>query len=276
MCRPFRPGMGRRPTLAGLSQGEDKGVHDMSRRVSARVKSLTLLSTYTRGWRTVQRRVHLRRLMRMVDAVQLESIRRRHPTWTAPVPRTAPEKYLDVATFLEKNMRRVQYLGLHRNRKRVPPQRILDLGCGGGFFLFICKTLGHECTGLDVGDVPLYDEMLTMFGVHRVSVRIEPFVPLPAFETRFDWVTAFATEFNRYDAKHTWAIDEWAYFLADVRRLLAPGGRLFLDLNPTKDAARGVEDGDMSHHAPDLVTLFQSHGAVIDRWKILFPPNADE
>jgi len=62
---------------------------------------------------------------------------------------------------------------------RSAPKRVLDLGCGGGFFLFILKGLGHSVLGLDVGLVSLFTELLELFGVPRVVWRIEAFEPLP-------------------------------------------------------------------------------------------------
>ena len=245
-------------------------------RASTRLKSLARPSTYRRAWRTVERRVLLKRLTALVDQQALESLRRKYSSWAAPVPRTAPEKYLDVATYLELNLRRVQYLELHRRGQRARSLRILDIGCGAGYFLFICKALGHRGSGLDVGDVPLYDECMAMFELKRVDARIEPFSPLPAFEGQFDWVTAFAIEFNRYDAQRVWGRAEWSFFLDDVRRLLAPGGRLFLDLNPTKDVTeRDEEKKWMTCYTPELLSLFRDHRAVIDRSRVLFPPNAE-
>jgi len=65
-------------------------------------------------------------------------------------------KYADADQWLRVNRERVQDLKLHRS----PPQRVLDLGCGGGFFLFILKRLGHSVLGLDVDESPLFKELL--------------------------------------------------------------------------------------------------------------------
>src|SRR4030095_16454392 len=49
---------------------------------------------------------------------------------------------------LIRNAERVYALGLHEG----PKLRILDLGCGFGYFLYGARTFGHEVVGLDVDD----------------------------------------------------------------------------------------------------------------------------
>jgi SAM-dependent methyltransferase len=80
---------------------------------------------------------------------------------------------------------------------RVAPKQILDLGCGGGFFLFICRHYGHSVTGLDLDEFPLLRELTGLLQVPRVNWTIEPFQSLPDFGQKFDLITAFSTRFNR-------------------------------------------------------------------------------
>jgi len=61
-----------------------------------------------------------------------------------------------------------------------------------------------------------------------------------------------------------WGVEEWDYFLQDAKRHLRPSGRIFLDLNPTRDG---------SFYTDELRQFFLDQGAVIDRRsKLLFPP----
>src|ERR1700747_3418590 len=46
-----------------------------------------------------------------------------------------------------------------------PPLQILDLGCGAGYFIYICRLLGHDGMGLDTDVKPLYDETLALLNV---------------------------------------------------------------------------------------------------------------
>jgi SAM-dependent methyltransferase len=156
------------------------------------------------------------------------------------------------------NRERVQDLKLHRS----PPQRILDLGCGGGYFLFILKRFGHQVLGLDIDESPLFRELLEVFRVPRVVFRIQPFQPLPNFDEPFDWITAFSIGFDRYREKGSrWGAKEWEFFLRDLEHRLAPGGKIYLTLNP-------LPSGE--YLTPELRDFFSSRGAGIERERIFF------
>src|SRR5439155_293616 len=114
---------------------------------------------------------------------------------------------------LRVNRERVQDLKLHRS----PPQRVLDLGCGGGFFLFILKRFGHSVLGLDLDESSLFKELLEVFRVPRTVFRIQPFESLPNLHQQFDWITAFSIGFDRYRATNSrWGPGEWDFLLRDL------------------------------------------------------------
>src|SRR5260370_27670907 len=99
--------------------------------------------TYRRGWRRAQRsvfRLPLGPVLAGLDQNRLAEIQKRY----------AGEKYADIDHWLRVNRERVQDLKLHR----CPSQRDLDLGCGGGFFLFILKPLRHSVLVLDIDAKP--------------------------------------------------------------------------------------------------------------------------
>ena len=79
---------------------------------------------------------------------------------------------------------------------RLAPREILDLGCGGGFFLFVARALGHRGLGLDVGGIPLFDDLVDLLGIDRVEYRISGLEMLPDLGRKFDLITAFATAFQ--------------------------------------------------------------------------------
>ena len=140
-------------------------------------------------------------------------------------------KYADVEHWLKINLPRVRELKLDRS----PPKRILDLGCGAGFFLFLAKQFGHRGIGVDVDDFPLSNELIDLFGVERVTQRIRAHQPLPDLG-QFDLITAFSSAFGRNDDESRgWTIEEWKFFLDDVDRHRAPGGKVLLEINSGKD-----------------------------------------
>ena len=129
--------------------------------------------------------------------------------------------------------------------------------------MFILKKLGHSVLGLDVDEVSLYRELLTVFDVPRVVWRIEAFEPLPDLGQKFDWITAFSINFNLYYPKERlWGPVEWDFLLHDLQqRQLAPGGKIFFGLNPTFG-------GD--YYTPELRDLFLRRGADVERERIFF------
>jgi SAM-dependent methyltransferase len=225
-------------------------------KVSRKILKFTEPLTYRRGWRRAQRsifRVPLGPMLAQIDQERAHDIQQRYANSTAGYA-----KYAKIEPWLRLNRERVQDLNLHRS----PPKRVLDLGCGGGFFLFILKNLGHSVLGLDVERVPLFGELLQLFAVPRVLWRINAFEPLPDLGQMFDWITAFSVNFNLYHpSKKRWGTEEWDFLLRDLQRHLAPGGKIFFGLNP-------LYNGD--YYTPELRHLFLSRGADVERERILF------
>jgi SAM-dependent methyltransferase len=176
----------------------------------------------------------------------------------------------DVAYWININIARAQDLWLDR----AAPMRILDLGCGAGYFLYVCKFLGHCGIGLDTGDDPFFGALINYFGLHRVITRIIPRIPLPDFAEKYDLITAHRICFHRITRLpngnwNEWTPADWKFFLDDARtRLLNAKGRILLDFNPRPDGS--------SFFTPELRDLFVAEGARIFRSKALFARNLRE
>ena len=169
-----------------------------------------------------------RLLLAKVDQERLRDVQTRYASSASQYA-----KYADVERWLKRNIPRIRQLQLDRSG----PKEILDLGCGGGFFLFIAKELGHSGLGLDVGNDPVCNELVDLFGLKRKVWRIQAFEPLPDFGRKFDLITAFSTAFHRSaDKSVAWGTNEWNFFLDDLfERQLKPGGQIFFDINSGKD-----------------------------------------
>jgi SAM-dependent methyltransferase len=222
-----------------------------------KLAKLARRETYQRGWRRAQRsvfRLPFGPVLAGIDQDRLAEIQKRY----------AGSKYADIDQWLRVNRERVQDLKLHR----CPPQHVLDLGCGGGFFLFILKRLGHSVLGLDIDESPLFKELLEVFDVPRTVFRIQPFEPLPNLHQQFDWITAFSIGFDRSRSTDSrWGPSEWDFLLRDLQSRLAPRGKIYLALNP-------LPNGD--YLTPELWQFFSSRGATIERERIFFAKGIKE
>jgi SAM-dependent methyltransferase len=145
-------------------------------------------------------------IMKTIDGDAFEMIRARYGVEN---PGGDPPKYLDWRVWLDANLQRIRNLELDLG----PPRRVLDIGSGSGYFLYICKLLGHDALGLDVPDVPMFTEMIRMLGVERVNWRISPYIPLPDLGRKFDVVTAHMICFNNHKHSNLCGVEEWYLFL---------------------------------------------------------------
>jgi len=226
-------------------------------KLSHKIWKLGAAETYLRSWRRIQRLAHPIRIGPMLDCLdqsKIQSIQERYRDSTAHYA-----KYVDISRWLALNVKRVQDLKLHRSS----PISVLDLGCGGGFLLYILQQLGHDCLGSDIDEFPLFTELLDLFHVSRITWRIEPFQSLPDFGRQFDLITAFSTAFNRNDQRTVWwGPEQWRFFLDDLKSRLKIGGRIFVGLNP---------DNTGCYYTPELLEFFLSRGAVVERENVIFP-----
>jgi SAM-dependent methyltransferase len=229
-------------------------------KLSHKIGKIFSREAYARGLRGLERKLHplpVRQFMAQVDGARLREIQSRYSTSTADSEKY--RKYLSgFEHWMEVNVRRVQDLKLHRS----PPLEILDIGCGGGFFLFICRELGHRPLGLDTGEDRRFDELIELFQVERKIWKILAFEPLPDLGCKFDLITAFATGFNAdQQGREIWGVDKWSFFLNDLARHLRSHGRIFF----------GINTGANNRRYPDEVRdLFQERGAILERNRVYF------
>jgi SAM-dependent methyltransferase len=214
---------------------------------SARKRTLRLL-------RANRFSLETKRVIETIDPVEFEQIRRQYAIAN---PGADWPKYLDLDRWIGVNIRRIRQLELDVAR----PKRMLDLGCGAGYFLYIAQLLGHSGIGLDIDRLPMFSEITRLLGVHRIVQRIEPFRPLPDLGRKFDLVTAFMICFNDHKMPGLWKVPEWEFFLDDLAKHLTTRGRVWLELN---------QEYDETFYTPELKEFFQKRGARIDDQKVIF------
>src|SRR5437899_10273411 len=96
--------------------------------------------------------LNTKRVIETIDPAAFEQIRRRYAVAN---PGADWPKYLDLDRWIGVNIRRIRQLELDVAR----PKRILDLGCGAGYFLYIAQLLGHSGVGLDIDRLPMFREI---------------------------------------------------------------------------------------------------------------------
>jgi len=120
------------------------------------------------------------------------------------------------------------------------PLRLLEVGSGFGFFLKAARDAGMEATGVELsanGRAHARERF-------AIDVRPGPFDPAAFAAASFDVVCAF------YVIEH---LADPRAFLADVARLLRPGGLLFLRWPHSTPLARLADACGLAHdlyHAP--------------------------
>ena len=224
----------------------------------------------------IWRQRDLNSILRTIDFDRFNDIRHRYKD-ASPYPGWS--KFLDIKKWMGRKLKTAYSLNLHRSG----PLRILDIGSGPGYFAYVCQHLGHGVMATDVGDNPLYNELIELLDIERIVCTIKPMEPLPHYGTRFDLVTAqkacfhivdgekdweigqchnYLAELTRCPEGRVWGVPEWRFFLKDLaENHMSPEGRVCLNLNT---------DLEGKIFSEELLEFFRSHGASVDHKNVHF------
>ena len=198
--------------------------------------------------------MNAREMVRDLESKGFERIRSRYVNPNDPI---GWPKYVDASQWLELAIKQTRFLQLDRRK----PVRVLDIGSGAGYFLFVCKQLGHSVMGLDLDWPPMYAEMFEMLKMPRRVWRIEPFQQLPDLEGRFDFITGFAVCFNSHGSDEVWGMKEWDFFLDDLfENIVSKTGEIYFELNPESWGC----------YTPELGEYFRRRGAWLEGKRVWF------
>src|SRR5205814_9483561 len=206
-------------------------------RFSRKLQKLLSPDSFASAFEHLSRATHpvnKRRILDDIDWLQFKNLRHQYP-YRPGSPQI--NRFEDVVYWIDINLERAQDLWLDR----AAPLRILDLGSGAGYFLYVCKHFGHDVLGFDTDTEPLFHATTEPLGVRRVIGRIERLTPLPDLGGKFDLVAAHRICFHRIGKVRDgleWSLADWEFFINDIRsRVLTENGRLLLDCNPRPDGS---------------------------------------
>ena len=128
--------------------------------------------------------------------------------------------WLNPAPYLMRANDLVHKLGL----AECPPKKILDLGCGVGYFAHYCMKQGHDVLGVDKPERPI--EILTdVLGVPFRAYRIMANTPLPDFCQGYETVTIFGVNL-KHPCGEWWSEQDYEYLVRNILDLLPLGGEM--------------------------------------------------
>jgi len=117
----------------------------------------------------------------------------------------------------EAASRRPHYAGIGEWLPRGLGGRILELGCGPGRYAALLSSLGFDVVGVDPASFPLWDEIKARRNVELIDGIKAEELPFP--DAAFDHVACVSALLYFDDADKA---------LAEIRRVLKPGGRLYV------------------------------------------------
>lgn len=121
--------------------------------------------------------------------------------------------------------------------------KILDIGCGPGYFIYIANYFGNYAKGLDLPSNEIYNLLVKELSLHRDIKEIKKSESLNLEENKsFDLITAFMVCFDGHGTNQSWKKIDWMFFIDDIQKnYLKANGRIVLGLNPDPDINNRTE-----------------------------------
>lgn len=140
-------------------------------------------------------------------------------------------------------------LGLLRRVSGLRVGKILDVGCGKGYFVEVCCNAGYDAYGIDVSRKAVEAAV-----ARGLPCRAGELSSQSDWHSVFDVVTCFAT------IEHVPRPHE---FLSSIRKVLRPGGWLFIDTGLAGDWVEHLAPGFCQwYDAPQHIFVFSDRGLI--------------
>lgn len=131
-------------------------------------------------------------------------------------------RYNQSPHFRPENKEKVRKVLTDLSKRAPSRKRLLDMGCGTGFILSLAHDLFDELHGVDVTEAMIKQVDLSPGNIKTHIAKAEA-TPFP--DQHLDMVTAYSFIDHLADIEP---------FLAEVYRVLKPGGIFYSDLNPNR------------------------------------------
>ncbi len=151
--------------------------------------------------------------------------------------------------------------------------RILDIGCGFGYFLDACRDLGHDVIGVDMPD-SVIEQAAGILDIPFRPLAIKACNPLPDDLTGFDLVTTFGVMFRHgcVHASHDyWGWPEYAFLARDICNRLNPTGRW--GIRPNRQVGIDAHTADLNDTGEWLTAVGDFATLDFDPRQITIRPN---
>ena len=144
-------------------------------------------------------------------------------------------KFFDVENYVHRACKKVEKYGLFGG----PFKRVLDIGCGFGYFCAAVECAGHYAVGIDIPHGCLM-EVSTAVGFTFVPYRLKRHERIPLQFGSLDLITLMGVNFcdEWGNTQHPpssgsgwWGPIEYQALIADLFERLSPGGILQFEYN---------------------------------------------
>lgn len=152
----------------------------------------------------------------MTDTILTDIMRANVEVHTAMV-----DVYDQEPHFRPENQAKVRAV-LEELKESVGGGRMLDIGCGTGFVINLARDLFDDIHGVDVTPAMLA-KIDTSSG--NITLHNVPAEQLPFDDDSFDIVTSYAFIHH---------VEDYGRIIAEAHRVLRPGGKLYVDLEPNR------------------------------------------
>lgn len=142
---------------------------------------------------------------------------------------TVVNRYFEgpIEKWIREKLGACYWMGINEH---TPKKRIIDLGTGAGWMVYLCKRFGHEAYGTDIQRRPEYQEGYNFLGIEdNISGDLVYIKKKMTIKGKFDYITTFRSFIGQ--KPRAWDKDEWKFFFEDCFDHLNDGGYLYLSCN---------------------------------------------